>query len=125
MRHVTKKKRDVRQVPFAGENQEYARVLKMQGNGRVAARFVDGSERTCLIRGSMRKREWIHVGDLVLACQREGLSGDTCDVVYKYQSEEVDYLRRVGQRVDFEETHDDSEAIVFEQDDDDVRWDDV
>ncbi len=125
MRHVTKK-RDVRQTPFPDDHQELARVLKMQGNGRVSARFEDGSERTCRIRGSMLKRVWIHVGDLVLASRRDGLSDDTRDIVYKYQAEEVDYLRRVGQKVDFDDEDRDGGGVVdFFGDDEEPPWDDL
>lgn len=127
-RHV-QKKRDVRQVPFPEDHQEYARVLRFVGNGRMKARFGDGSERLCKIRGKMKNRDWVRVGDLVLACRRVGLEGDTCDIVYKYQAEEVAYLRRVGQRIDFEDgaADDDAGVVTFEGGDDDeaVCWDDV
>lgn len=70
----------------------------MLGNGRVRAKFSDGIERQCRIRGSMRRREWVHVGDIVLVALRD-LAGDKADIVFKYQQAEVQRLRRLGEPV--------------------------
>jgi initiation factor 1A len=48
-------------APFA----EYAKVLKMLGNGRLEAYCYDGITRLCHIRGKMRKQVWVAV---VRAC---------------------------------------------------------
>ena len=84
--------------PLAEDGQEYARVVTMLGNNRVRAKFADGADRQCRIRGSMRRREWIHVGDLVLVAMRD-LAGDKADIVFKYQPAEVQRLRRLGEPV--------------------------
>ena len=88
-----------RDVPMAEEGQEYARVMAMLGNGRVRAKFADNSERVCRIRGSMRKREWIGVGDVVLVAARDGLAGDTADIVHRYLPAEVLKLKAWGEPV--------------------------
>jgi translation initiation factor 1A len=88
-----------RELPVAETNQEYARVTAMLGNGRVRAKLFDGEERLCRIRGSMRRREWVHVGDTVLVAFREELADDTADIVFKYQPEEVQALVRLGEPV--------------------------
>ena len=50
---------------------EYAQVKKMLGNGRLEAFCFDGKTRLCHIRGKMRKRIWIGVGDFILLALRE------------------------------------------------------
>ena len=43
----------------------------MLGNGRLEAFCFDGKTRLCHIRGKMRKRIWIGVGDFILLALRE------------------------------------------------------
>jgi len=50
---------------------EYAQVLKMLGNGRVQATCFDGRNRLCHIRGKLRKKVWINVGDIILIGLRD------------------------------------------------------
>ena len=85
-----------REVPLAEEGQEYARVVAMLGNGRVRAKFTDKSERVCRIRGTMRRREWVNVGDIVLVSLRDELAGDTADIVHRYLPPEVQKLKAWG-----------------------------
>jgi initiation factor 1A len=50
---------------------EYAQVLRMLGQGRLEAQCMDGIKRLCHIRGKMRKKVWVNVGDIVLLGLRE------------------------------------------------------
>lgn len=90
--------RKSREMPLAEEGQEYAVVVALLGNGRVRAKFGEGVERQCRIRGSMRRREWVHVGDLVLVALRE-LAGDTADIVFRYQQADAQRLKKMGEPV--------------------------
>ena len=101
--------RSRREVMRADEDQVYGRVIKMMGNNRVKVRFLDKSERMCLIRGSMRRREWVNVGDIVLVCIRE-LAGDTADIVFRYLPAEVQRLLQDGEPVNI--PCDEEEAII-------------
>jgi translation initiation factor 1A len=83
----------------AEAGQEYARVTAMLGSGRVKAMFHDGSERLCRIRGSMRRREWVHVGETVLVAVRDELAGDVCDIVFRYQPQDLALLKKLGEPV--------------------------
>ena len=74
-----------RELEFKAEGQDYGQVLRMLGNGRIECICADGKKRTCTIRGSMKKRVWIHVGDIVLLGMREDFSEDgKADVMLKY-----------------------------------------
>lgn len=49
-----------RELIFKEDQQEYAQVTKMLGNGRLEAMCFDGVKRLCHIRGKLRKKvsEW-------------------------------------------------------------------
>ena len=74
---------------------EYAVVLRMVGNGRMEVDCMDGIKRIARIRGTMRKRVWINIGDLVLVSLRE-FENSRCDVLLKYLPDEVRQLKDKG-----------------------------
>jgi translation initiation factor 1A len=45
-----------RELLFKEDEQEYAQVTKMLGNGRLEATCFDGVKRLCHIRGKLRKK---------------------------------------------------------------------
>lgn len=123
-----------RELVVREEGQHYGVVTKMQGNNRVLVNIIDGKdlvECPCTIRGSMRRREWIHVNDVVLVACR-GMHG-TCelsdkevhDIIVRYRDDEVYNLKRFGELIIPEKNNDitgvdnvESHEIVFEDVDD-------
>ena len=87
-----------RDLVLREDGQLYACVTKMLGSGRLEAMCGDGVERLCKIRGSMRKREWVRVGDVVLVGLRD-FQDNKADVIHKYTDAEVHRLRRLGEEV--------------------------
>merc|ERR1719263_1731676 len=77
-----------RDLQIKDNNQEYAIVQKMLGNGRLMAFCSDGKERLCHIRGSMRKKVWINKDDTILIGLRD-FQDNKADVILKYSTEEV------------------------------------
>ena len=117
-----------RDVPHAEQGiSEYAWITKMLGNGRVLVKNMEKIERLGIIRGNMRKREWMGVGDLVLVTLR-GFQDDKVDIVFKYNETEVRMLRKWGEIRQEEEREEGSteadEAFAFE-DGDDVNLDGI
>jgi translation initiation factor 1A len=55
-----------RELIFKVESQEYAQVTKLLGNCRLEVQCFDGKTRLANIRGSMRKKVWIKINDVVL-----------------------------------------------------------
>lgn len=119
-----------REVPFREDGQAYARVTQMLGNGRVLAKCADGMERLCKIRGAMRKREWVHVGDTVLVALRE-FQDAKADVVFRYQDAEVRQLARLGEDIKVSIEAEEAECgddmhVEFEGEDDAAfPWDSI
>jgi translation initiation factor 1A len=65
----------------------------MLGNGRLEVHCFDGKKRMGHIRGKLRKKVWINVGDVVLCSLRE-FQDDKADVIQKYSPEETRALRK-------------------------------
>lgn len=84
-----------REMIFRDDGQEYGMVTKILGNSRMMVKFVDASEKQCTVRGSMRKREWVNINDLVLVAFRD--FGDQHDIIRRYTEDEVSYLKKIGE----------------------------
>jgi len=111
-----------RDIVFKEHGQEYAQVIKMLGNGRVEAQCYDGVKRLGIIRGSMRKRVWINVGDIILVSLRY-FQDKKADIIGKYTLAEARNLKMLGElpttaRVGGEgiEGEDDEEDCAFDFD---------
>ena len=79
-----------------GKNEsEYARVLRMLGNGRCEAQCYDYVTRLCHIRGTMHKKVWIAPDDIILVGLRD-FQDDKADVILKYTPDEARLLTGSG-----------------------------
>jgi translation initiation factor 1A len=85
-----------RELIFKVESQEYAQVTKILGNCRLEVQCFDGKTRLANIRGSMRKKVWIKMNDVVLVSLREYEDGK-CDVIHKYDVKEVNRLKSLDE----------------------------
>ena len=85
-----------RELIFKEDDQEYGQAVKMIGSGHVEVFCFDGVERIGKIRGKMRKRVWINVGDTVLVGLRDFEQGK-CDIMYKYNPDEARNLKAYGE----------------------------
>jgi translation initiation factor 1A len=68
----------------------------MLGDGRLALQCYDDVARVGLIRGTMRRRVWINIGDIVLIGLRE-FQPEKADVIHKYSAEEARNLQAFGE----------------------------
>lgn len=116
------KSQKAREFPMASQEPDdfvYGLVTKMLGNGRVEVACQDAEAQTpvtrrCRIRGNMRRREWIHPGDVVLVSLRE-FDRDHGDILFKYNAGEVAHLTRVGEYVP---RRDPTDVLAHEEDED-------
>ena len=71
--------------------QQYAKVIKMLGHGRLNAVCEDGVTRLCSISGKLKKRKtngFIVRGDIILICVRP-FNNKLADVLYKYSNLDI------------------------------------
>ena len=87
-------KRELTLVEDDGE--AYAQVTKNFGNLRLECRLTDGTTSLGVIRGTMVRKVWIAVNDVVLVSRREFQDG-TVDILHKYNADEVKKLVKDGE----------------------------
>jgi translation initiation factor 1A len=83
-------------IELAEDGQTYGKINKMLGDMRCEVLCEDGITRICKIRGKMKRRVWITCGDIVLVCMRE-YQDEKGDIIHKYLSDEVNFLRERGE----------------------------
>ena len=71
-------------------------ATKLLGFDRVMVKCQDGHERLCRIRGKMKRRVWIRVGDVVLVSPWDFESDKRGDLFWRYTRAQAEDLRRRG-----------------------------
>lgn len=79
---------DKDELVFRETGQQYAKVIKNFGGCHLEVFCYDGCKRSAHIRGKFRKRMWINVDDTILIATRD-YQDNKCDVIHKYNSDEV------------------------------------
>ncbi|MEM2123344.1 MAG: translation initiation factor eIF-1A [Candidatus Bathyarchaeia archaeon] len=85
---------ELREMVFPGEGQVLGVVTQMLGFDRLMVRCEDGYSRVCRIRGKMKRRVWIKVGDTVLVEPWDFQSESRGDIVWRYTESQAETLRR-------------------------------
>jgi len=90
-----------RDLVYCEEDQYYARIIKQLGDGRFECQLfnTDSIQDTNIIGkicGSMRKRVWVNVGNIVLVSSRD-FDSSNCDIIHKYTDEEAQSLKSYGE----------------------------
>jgi translation initiation factor 1A len=71
-------------------------AVKLLGFDRILVKCQDGHERLCRIRGKMKRRVWIRVGDVVLVSPWDFQSDKRGDIIWRYTNAQAEMLRRKG-----------------------------
>jgi translation initiation factor 1A len=114
-----------RELQFKEEQQDYAQVLRLLGDSRFEVMCMDTVKRMAHLRGNMRKKIWIAMGDVVLVSLRE-FENDKCDIILKYTEDEVRKLKSMEEipasiklpENENQNKDDKYEDIVFEREED-------
>jgi translation initiation factor 1A len=70
-------------------------VTRILGNERMMVRCADGVERMGRIRGKIKKRMWVRLGDIVIVSIWD-FQPSHCDIVFRYKQTEVAWLEKKG-----------------------------
>lgn len=76
-------------------NQVLGLIEQRLGGSRMRVKCLDGKIRICRIPGRLKRKLWIREGDLLLIEPWE-FDNDKGDVIFKYQPNQVDWLKRKG-----------------------------
>ncbi len=78
------------------ENDVLGVATKLLGFDRILVKCQDGHERLCRIRGKMKRKVWIRLGDIVLVSPWDFQTDTRGDIVVRYTKSQVEILRRRG-----------------------------
>ena len=71
-------------------------AIKLLGFDRVFVKCQDGRERVCRIRGKMKRKVWIRIGDVVLVSPWDFQSESKGDIIWRYTKGQAAMLRTQG-----------------------------
>lgn len=102
---------------YKDDGQEYARIIRLLGGPNLEIICEDGIKRMGVIRGNMRNKIWVSIGDYLLVSLRE-FQDEKCDVLLRYTPENVRALKSYGEIKDeVQEVKKEEEPEPFDFDD--------
>lgn len=100
------------------EGQEYAKINKLLGDGRMDCLCFDGAQRIAQVRGKLRKWCRMTPDDIVLVSLRE-FQDHKADIIHKYFPEEIRKLQKmceIPNNIKYnEEEEEEQDTFVFEK----------
>ena len=78
------------------EDQEYAKVIKVNGSGRYNLFCFDGKDRLGICAGNIKRRVRLAINDIVLIALWD-FQDNKCSIVHKYEEDEVQKLKTQGE----------------------------
>ncbi|MDR0980382.1 MAG: translation initiation factor eIF-1A [Methanocalculaceae archaeon] len=79
-------------LPNRRTKEQFAQAELMLGSNHIKVRCSDGITRLGRIKGKIKKRVWIREGDILIVIPWD-FQDDKCDIVYRYTTPQVDWLR--------------------------------
>lgn len=77
----------------SGTDQDYGKVEKLLGNCRVSLLCNDKEIRIGIIRGNMRKRQWLNIGSIVIYSMRT-YEKNKVDIIHVYNNNVLKMLEK-------------------------------
>ena len=71
-------------------------AIKFLGYDRVMVKCQDGYTRLCRIRGKLKRRVWIRMGDVVLVSPWDFQQETRGDIFWRYRRNQAEWLRKNG-----------------------------
>lgn len=68
-------------------------AVKMLGGERFMVNCQDGKERLCRIRGKLKRRVWVRIGDIVLVSPWDFQADSRGDIFWRYRQNQATWLR--------------------------------
>ena len=87
---------DLSDMVLPGGTDVFGIAAKLLGFDRVLVKCQDGHQRVCRIRGKMKRRVWIRIGDIVLVSPWDFQSDKRGDIIWRYTKGQAELLRKKG-----------------------------
>lgn len=66
------------------------------GGSRCRVRCLDDKTRVCRIPGRLKRTLWVREGDIILVEPWEFSGDEKGDIIFKYKSSQIDFLKKKG-----------------------------
>ena len=86
----------IMRVRLPRDKQSLGILEQRLGGNRMRVRCLDGKTRICRVPGRMKKKLWVREGDVLLVEPWELDGENKGDVIYKYNQNQVAWLRDNG-----------------------------
>ena len=88
-------------MPYRRNGEMFARIVEIYGQERMGVYCEDGKHRLGRVRGKIKKRVWMRIGDLVVINPWDfetKVPGkrEKCEISWRYMRHEVSYLERTN-----------------------------
>ena len=93
---------EAKRVRRPKEGEMFGIAVAMLGASRLTVECEDGKTRMVRIRGKLRKRIWVRVGDLVLVVPWQTEPDEKADMVWRYTKTEANFLKKKGYAKDLD-----------------------
>ncbi len=87
---------DMSELVLPSGNDVLGIAMKLLGYDRVLVKCQDGHERICRIRGKLKRRFWIRIGDVVLVSPWDFQYDTRGDIIWRYTKGQAEHLRKMG-----------------------------
>ena len=87
---------DIEHMVLPTANDVLGTAVRLMGYDRILVKCQDGKERLCRIRGKLKRRVWIRVGDIVLVSPWDFQSDTRGDIFWRYRKNQTEWLRSHG-----------------------------
>jgi len=78
------------------EDQEYAKITRVNGSGRYQLFCFDGKDRLGICAGNIKRRTRFAIGDIILVALWD-FQDSKCSIIHKYEGDEVPKLKSQGE----------------------------
>ncbi len=82
-------------IKIPRDNEVIGIIEQRLGGSRMKVKCLDGKLRICRIPGRLKRKLWIREGDILLIEPWE-FDNDKGDVIFKYQSTQISWLKKKG-----------------------------
>ena len=89
---------EIKDIVLPVANDVLGTATQLLGFDRVLMKCQNGYERLCRLRGKMKRRVWIKIGDIVLVSPWNFQSHKRGDVIWRYKKSQAEELRKNGYR---------------------------
>lgn len=87
---------NIREMVLPSSSEVLGIATKLLGYDRIMVKCQDGFERLCRIRGKMKRRVWIRVGDIVVVSPWDWQRETRGDLTWRYTKGQAEMLRIRG-----------------------------